>query len=292
MARTLVTGARGFVGRNLVAHLRELGETVIDSACDLSDRRETEWLFQTTYPTHVYHCAGRVRGIAGNMANQEAAYRENVLINTNVVEMCVRYKVEKVVALGTVAMYGGAGPHFREDGILGAPPHSSEFGYAVAKRGMLAHLQTTGLAWAMPICTNMYGPHDRFDKEHGHCVPALVRKFHEGEPVVWGDGTQKRDFLYIRDAVRALHLLMEKGDGIINLATGQSSEIVEVCGWLSSFSGHSWIYDERKPMGQKERSYDVSRIAAMGWKPQYCLGGGLKETYDWYVANSQAARKR
>lgn len=294
-ARILVTGAQGFVGRNLFLHLKASGFTNIyglGTEYELTDALSCDVPFAGG-PEYVFHCAGFVRGIAGNMANQEKAYRINTLINTNVVAACIEHKVKKIVALGTVAMYPGSIGQtlLPETSLLSGPPHKSEYAYATAKRGMLAHLAVSGLDWAMPICTNMYGPHDRFDVEHGHVIPSLVRKFYEGSSTIWGDGSQRRDFLYVKNAVRALVTIMEKGQGAINLATGETHSIRTVAEELSRLSGHSYTYDATKPVGQHSRSYDVSRLSALGFKPEYTLEQGLKETYDWYAANHLNARK-
>jgi len=291
--RVLVTGGYGFVGHNLVDYLQCSRYTHVlgEHAPDWADTSKTHDFFDRNRPTHVFHCAGFVRGIAGNLANQEKAYRVNCQINTNVVAACVEHKVKKVVALGTVAMYPGYDRCWREEEVMSDEP-DAEYGYAMAKRGMLAHLEVSGLNWAMPICTNMYGPHDRFDKEHGHVIPSLVRKFHERDVTVWGNGSQRRDFMYIKDAVRALVTIMEKGEGPINMATGETHSIRDVTNILSAYTGCDTItWDETKPLGHTHRSYDVGKLAALGFKPEYTLEQGLKETIDWYAENEKTARK-
>lgn len=292
-ARILITGNRGFVGRNLWDYLYVQGVKPFPAGTfDLTERGLVDALFSAVRPDYVFHCAGFVRGIAGNMANQEKAYRINALINTNVVAACLDHKVKKIVALGTVAMYPhGLEGQFKEDLLHFGRLHAAEYGYAAAKRGMLTHLEVSGLDWAMPICTNMYGPHDRFDSEHGHVIPALVRKFHEGNPIIWGDGAQTRDFLYVHDAVRALVLLMAAGQGAINLATGAAHKLSTVAEELSRLSGRSYSYDATKPVGQRSRSYDIAQLTALGFAPEYSLTQGLQDTYAWYIANHLNARK-
>lgn len=297
-ARVLVSGGYGFVGCNLVSHLQRSGHANVigEHAPDWINAEKTADFFERMRPDYVFHLAGYVRGIAGNMANQAESYRINTLINTNVIAACIKHKVKKVVAMGSVAMYPMV------VGLIDAPseecwlhygcPHTGEYGYASAKRGMLAHLEVSGLDWAMPIATNMYGPHDRFDKEHGHVIPSLVRKFHERDVTVWGDGEQRRDFLYVKDAVRALVAIMEGGHGPINMATGETHSIRDVVGILSAHTGCDTItWDETKPVGQRSRSYDISQISALGFKPEYTLERGLAETMDWYAENEATARK-
>ena len=105
----LVTGANGFVGSNLVRYLETAGYRSVfgltSSDCDLTDRRSVKRWFQECRPYYVFHLAARVRGIMGNMNGQGEGFLQNILINTHVVEACQEYRVKKVVALGTVAMY-------------------------------------------------------------------------------------------------------------------------------------------------------------------------------------------
>ena len=300
----LVTGANGFVGTNLVEYLesRSFRNTfgLLSSDCDLTDRKSTLRWFQEVKPKYVFHMAGYVNGIAGNMKNQGNAYLRNVQINTNVIEAAQMFAVKKIVAMGTVAMYPpkakSEAKGFCEGEIFDGPPHDAEKGYAHAKRAMLAQLDTCGVPFALPIATNMFGGHDRFDVENGHCIPSLVRKSYEAgrdeEPMrVWGDGSAKRDFMYIKDVVMALHTIMEKVEGPINLATGVTHSIKDVVAILKECCGCTVEWDKTKPVGQMSRSYDVSRLIGAGFLCQHSLEKGLRETYEWYSKNEAVARK-
>lgn len=294
----LVTGSTGLVGANLVHYLRSKGfaHVIPLKHRDLTNRAETREAFEEHRPDYVFHMAGYVRGIAGNMANQAEAYLQNTLMAANVIDACRKVGVKKIVAMGTVAMYPCLDGPLREDMLFLGEPHHSERGYAHAKRGMLAQLEaykdSYGLSYALPVSTNLYGPHDRFNAETGHCIPSLIRKFHDarmvGEKVtVWGDGSAKRDFLYVKDAVEHLHTIMDEIEGPINLATGKSERIGEVVGILAEHTGMSnrIVWDDSKPVGQTYRSYSTR------FSPRHSLRQGLIETFDWYAANQAWARK-
>jgi GDP-L-fucose synthase len=300
----LVTGANGFIGSNLISYLENRSYRnvfgLLSSDCDLTDRRAAQRWFQEVRPAYVFHCAARVRGIAGNMQNQSDGFLKNCLINTHVVEACQIVGVKKIVAMGTVAMYPDspkdAERGFVECEIWEGPPHESEKGYAHAKRAMLAQLDTSGLSFALPVCTNMYGGADRFNIETGHCIPSLVRKAYEakrdGKPMtVWGDGSARRDFLYVKDVARALHLVMDKISGPVNLATGATHSIKDAATILAECAGCEIEWDTSKPTGQVTRAYDVSTLSAAGFAPRHTLEQGLRETYQWYVKNEAVARK-
>ncbi len=293
----LVTGAHGLVGSAVVNHLRASGFVNVvgpsSKDCDLRKAGETGSLFRYWRPDYVFHAAARVFGIVGNMNNQGLSYFENTLINTNVIEAARLVGVKKITAMGTNAAYPfPTMVPFRESLIFDGRPHSSESGYAHAKRGMLAMLEayeeSYGLDWAYLVSCNLYGPRDKFDPINGHVVPSLIRKFHEasgsGKPVtIWGDGSAQRDFLYVKDTAHAAFLIMERGHGAINLGDGTVRSIRTVVDALSVISGvTNIVWDSTKPNGQLYRTADLSRLSALGFNPSYSLEEGLKETWDWF----------
>jgi GDP-L-fucose synthase len=288
--RVLVTGHRGFVGKSLVKALWEKHDVLTTGLCDLTMPMQTHSVIMDLQPDAVIHLAAYARGLGGHK-DQHHAYLRNLRINTNVVEAAVAAKVKKFVAMGTVAMYPGDRELLlQENFLLWGPPHKAEYGYAQAKRAMLAQLECTDLDWTMALATNMYGPHDRFCAETGHCVASLVAKFHEKKdtflPVeVWGDGSQRRDFLHVEDAAAGLVTLLEKGEGLYNLASGESVMIALLVDRLAELSGVDYVYDTTKPVGHKARFVDIEKIKALGWKPQIPLDAGLMQTWNWYLTN-------
>lgn len=307
-AKILVTGAGGLVGKNLVAYLHEAGfQNVVAAdrkACDLSNFQATKSFFEQCWPDYVFHCAGYVNGLMGNLRNQGVAWIQNTLININVVEACHQVGVKKIVALGTVAMYPDPLPSnpLYEECLWQGPPHHSEYGYAMAKRGMLAQLETYresyGLPFAVALSTNLYGPYDRFNLETGHVVPSLIRKFFEAKQdgktvTVWGDGSARRDFIYIGDAIRGLHLIMDRIDGLVNLVSGQTNSIHDVVDVLSKHVGMEGRiqWDTAMPNGQLIRAYDASKLTGAGFACHYNIASALPLTYDWFSTNYPNARK-
>ncbi len=303
--RILITGGRGMVGKHLYDHLTASGYVhVFITDVDLASPYYTLAAFSQIRPTYVFHMAAYVRGLAGNMKAQSYSFLRNTTINMNVIDACREREigVKKIVAMGTVAMYPGKeSEHYIESDLWNGQPHASEFGYGNAKRHMLAQLECYkndyGIDYVCAISTNLYGPHDRFDIEYGHVIPSLVRKFYEakrdGTPVnIWGDGSATRDFLYVKDAVRALVMMMESGEGAMNLATGDSYMISQAVEALGVHSKHDIVeWDTTKPVGQRHRQYDVTKLRKLGFEPEYSLAHGLKETYEWYSNNEPAARK-
>lgn len=307
--RVLVTGSGGVLGTALLAELRLSGCGEVAAPhrrdCDLLDEAATLALWRDYRPTIVFHLAGWVAGVQGNLNNAGRAFYENSRINLNVIEASRLAGVRKIVAAGTTAVYSDAAPlPMREDDVWIGAPHGSEASYAHAKRAMLAHLQAYktqyGLDFAYMICTNLYGENDRFDEAHGHVVPSLISRFErvgrEGADhiVIWGDGSPTRDFLYARDAARAfLFAAAEGATGAFNTATGEAMtirQLVETLADISQYQGEV-RWDTTKPLGQSRRSYDVTRLKGLGWRPEVTLREGLGRTASWYRANLEAVRR-
>ena len=294
----VVTGGGGVLGRALADELAMGSESVhllSRNDADLLDTNETVAAFKALKPRLVYHLAGRVHGLGGNARFPADLFRDNVRINTNVIDAATVSGCEKIVAVSTVAIYNTDAPKpVAETSIWQGEPHGSERSYGHAKRAMLAMLQAYrdqyGIAFAYPIMTNLYGPHDRFDPIYGHVIPSLVAKFHDSaqahKPVgIWGTGIAERDFLYASDAARALVLIAGGHEGPINVATGKAVPIRTVVDLMQQHTGVQDIsWDATKPNGELHRRYDTSILEHLGFRPAVSLAEGLARTYDWYAA--------
>jgi len=292
----LVTGSSGVLGTALT---QEIGEHYSDveaiksSDVDLRNFDSTLSYFQARRPDIIYHAAARVHGLMGNRMFPNDVYVDNIRINTNVVEAARLSGCQKFIAISTVAAYPDTQKlPIREDFLLEGPPHHSEQAYAHSKRAMLGHLQACqvqyGMNFTYVLLTNLYGLHDRFDEAHGHVIPSLISKFHRaaregGKVTIWGTGRARRDFLFSSDAASAIRLVGQKASGPINVASGMTVPVSSVVDCLSRISGVSDVaWDDTKPDGQLDRSYDVTRLRELGFHPRVGLEEGLRLTYEWY----------
>jgi GDP-L-fucose synthase len=301
----LVTGCSGVLGQALLGELHQHYEGVVgirQTDLALDDWAATLDYFRQHRPRLVFHAAARVHGLMGNHDFPCDIYVQNIRINTNVVEAARQCDCEKITAVSTVAAYAHGLPMpIKETDFWNGAPHYSERAYAQSKRAMLAHLEACkaqyGLDFMYPIVTNLFGPHDRFDEVHGHVVPSLISKFynsiHAGSPVqVWGTGAAQRDFMFAPDAAKAIVLASRTKSGQVNIATGETVPIRLLVEALSEVTGVTNIeWDASKPDGQLDRTYDVSHLRELGFRPQQSLTEALKLTYDWYVENFAAARR-
>lgn len=307
--RILVTGGTGLVGRNLVARLEAEGEEVVSvgSEHDLRDADATVALFRDVRPTLLFHLAARVGGIYANSTQKPGFYRDNVLINTHALDAAVEEGVRYVFAMGTGCAYPKRleGEVLFERDYLDGIPEETNDAYAYAKRGMLVHLEALREHGVLDYCyclpANLYGPHDNFHPEHSHVVPALVRRFVEARDAeadavsIWGDGSARRDFLYIEDCIDAMMLLLaSRTSGAVNVATGVQTSIATLASTIRDVTGFGGRieYDTSMPAGQAGRLFDTGRVKAAGWTPAHTLEDGLRRTVAWFEEHRSEIRER
>jgi len=298
--RVLITGGTGLIGTNLHNRLKQEGfeSHAIGSQYDQRDPQMAKKAFDDFKPTLVFHLAARVGGIYANSNYKADFYSDNVLINTHVVNECVRNHIKYIFAMGTGCAYPKRleGSILKEETFLDGIPEITNDAYAYAKRGLLVHLNALSQAKVLNYCyclpANIYGPHDNFHPTHSHVVPGLVRRFCEAKTnqqervTIWGDGSAKRDFLYIDDCVDAMVLLAEQAfSGPINVATGQLTSINELANAIKEscdFEGKI-EHDLSYPTGQHERLFEMSKMKTLGWAPKHNFKEGIRKTVDWFT---------
>jgi GDP-L-fucose synthase len=239
-----VTGAAGSLGQELV---KTLGISHPDAILlapsraelDLSDKEAVREYVSLNHPTHVFHLAAKVFGIAGHKEQPSSSLIENTLIDYSVFSALIEFPPEWVYYSSTVAAYGYPYKNLplNEDDWLSANPHESEMGYAFSKRHGLSYLEilhlTNGTKFVYGLTTNMFGSGDRFLEGRGHVVISLLEKAAKNVDTdtpleVWGDGTASRDFLSTKTASRLIIDLIDTHAGVVNIASGQEIYIKEI----------------------------------------------------------------
>ena len=306
----LVTGGRGFLGRVVCRRLTEAGAARVlaptHAEVELRDPGAVETAFRSAKPDVVVHLAARVGGIGANQRRPGTFFRDNLLMGVNVLDAARAAGVKRLVVVGTVCAYPKFTPvPFQETSLWDGFPEETNAPYGVAKRalqvGMAAYRQEFGLGGAYLLPANLYGPHDDFDYETSHVIPAMLRKCEEaraaGRPEVtlWGTGTPSREFLYVEDCAEAIVLAAAKVDDPepINLGTGREVTMRELARLVAEAVGFqgTFRWDASRPDGQPRRALEVSRARArLGWSPRTRLEDGLKATIEWYRANPNARR--
>lgn len=308
-ARIFVAGHRGMVGSAICRALERRGFTRLlkrsRSSLDLRDAAKVEAFFADERPENVFLAAARVGGLVANDSRPADFVRDNLQIQTNVIDSAFRHGTGKLCFLGSSCVYPRLAPQpITEDALLTSSLEPTNEWLAIAKIAGIkmcqAYARQYGFNAISLMPTNLYGPGDNFDLETSHVVPALIRKFHEaraggaGTVIVWGSGTPRREFLYVDDLADAACLLMDEYDSpeIINVGVGKDIEIADLArmiGEVAGFEGEI-VFDRSKPDGTPRKLLDVSRCSRLGWRPRTGLAEGLRSTSAWYLANVERAR--
>jgi GDP-L-fucose synthase len=308
-SRVFVAGHRGLVGSAVLRELRKAGYSdlvIADSKeLDLRSQVEVEKFFSSKRLEIVILAAAKVGGIHANATYPVEFLRDNLQIQTNVIDAAWRHGVSKLCFLGSSCIYPKLAPQpISEDALLTGPLESTNEWYAVAKIAGIklcqAYRRQYGFNAISLMPTNLYGPGDNFDAMNSHVLPALIRRFHEAKiggadvVTVWGTGSPRREFLHIEDLARAVVFLTQvfEGEDLVNVGCGEDvsiGELAELVARVVGFSGRI-EFDASKPDGTPRKLLNVSRLTGLGWRPQISLEEGLRSTYDWYVRNLREAR--
>jgi GDP-L-fucose synthase len=301
-----VAGHNGLVGSALVRRLRAAGASQLllrsRTELDLTSAPAVERFFAEHRPELVYLAAAKVGGIEANRSQPVEFLRENLLIQTHVIDAAYRHGARKLLFLGSSCIYPKLAPQpMREEDLLTGPLEPTNEAYAIAKIAGLklcqAYRREFGFNAICAMPTNLYGPGDNFDLKGSHVLPALIRKCHEASVQhaaaveVWGTGTPRREFLHVDDLADACVYLMQHYDaeGPINVGWGEDVSIAELARLVAATVGFRGAlqFDPSKPDGTPRKLLDTSRLTALGWRPRISLAVGLASTYAWYRQHAQ-----
>jgi GDP-L-fucose synthase len=305
-----VAGHRGLVGSAIVRKLESEGYDNLllrtSKELDLRNQAAVDSFFAEYKPRYVFLAAAKVGGILANDTYPADFIRDNLQIQTNIIDAAYRNGAEKLLFLGSSCIYPKLAPQpMPEDCLLTSPLEPTNEWYAIAKIAGLkmcaAYKRQYGFNAISAMPTNLYGPGDNFDLKSSHVVPALIRKFHEAklagksEVEVWGTGTPRREFLHVDDMADACVYLMNEYDGEqwVNVGVGEDvtiRELAETVKVVVGFEGELH-FDTTKPDGTPRKLMDVSRLNKAGWKAKIGLREGLAGAYEWYIAKENKCQK-
>ena len=299
--KILVTGGNGFLGKNVVRNLENLGisDIIIQSSSDCDLRNMGNCKKAVDGIDVVFHLAAHVGGIGLNREKPGELFFDNLMMGTQLLHESKMANVKKFIALGTVCSYPKFTQiPFSEDDIWNGYPEETNAPYGLAKKMLLvqskAYREQYDFHSIVVIPTNLYGPDDNFDPSSSHVIPALILKISNAKKnnldqiEVWGDGSPTRDFLFVDDAAEGIVQAAEKYDEIPPLNLGSSEEIsikklVSLISNILDYNGKIF-WDKLKPNGQPRRCVSYIRAKEkIGFEPKTRLSDGLKQTIDWFL---------
>jgi GDP-L-fucose synthase len=308
-ARIFIAGHRGLVGSAIQRELTRLGYTNIltrtRAELDLLDTAAVARFFAETKPEYVFLAAAKVGGILANNNYTADFIRDNLIIQTNIIESAHQANVKRLLFLGSSCIYPKLAPQpMPESCLLTGPLEPTNRPYALAKIAGIemcwSYNRQYGTQYLAAMPTNLYGPNDNFDLNTSHVLPALIRKTAEAiksgasEITVWGTGTPRRELLYSDDLAQACVFLMNLDDTryatllteteppLINIGTGEDvtiRELAETVAHVLGFSGQL-VFDTTKPDGTPRKLMDVTRLHELGWHHTTSLEQGIRLTWN------------
>jgi len=297
--KVLVTGASGLVGNALQSEIgnKHISDWVFLSskAGDLTWEEDVRTIFECYHPEIVIHLAANVGGLFKNMNQPAEMYEDNILMNTLVLKYSRIHKVKKVISMLSTCIFPDGYEPLTEDVLHASPPHSSNEGYAYAKRMLDVHSRILtsahGITSICLIPTNIYGPHDNFHLENAHVLPALIHRCYLAKQnnmpfVVKGTGTPIRQFIHSRDLAKmilwATHQCETSGRYICSPPVEAQVTIAQVACYVAKCFDYegALVFDTTAADGQYKKTVcPHSQFASMHFTDLY---KGIHETVEWF----------
>jgi len=305
--KILITGSNGLLGNALKKILGDGHVYHTRKDADLTNYEETYNYFKNKIVEDgidtIIHAAARVGGLSANINNHQKFFKENYLINNNVIKVCSTFKVENFVNILSTCIF----PHenitypLTSEQIDVGPPHPSNYGYSYAKRlsGYETQIFRNILKknWYSVVPANLYGPHDNYNLEDSHLIGGMIHraylcKQNNEKFVVWGDGSPLRQFVHSEDLAKLIlwsltNWKLEKHCMMVDETEYSVLQIAKIICKKFDFVENDFVFDDTKPKGQfrKPAKSDVNHFKFKS------IEEGINETIDWFIENYGNVRK-
>lgn len=301
--KILLTGARGMVGQNILSLAVEHEHEFLSPSSaqlNLLDGNAVHEYISTHKPDMVIHAAGIVGGIQANMAQPVKFLVENMQMGLNILTASNAFGVSQFLNLSSSCMYPrDASNPLSEDLILKGELEPTNEGYALAKvtsTRLCEYIskENPEQTYKTIIPCNLYGRFDKFDPNHSHMIPAVIRKIHEAKKAnleeidIWGNGEARREFMYAEDLAAFVFYAIDHFKQMpqnLNVGLGTDYTINEYYQAVARVVGYRgrFKHDLSKPVGMKQKLIDDTKLKAFGWSHSTCLEAGIKKTYQFYL---------
>lgn len=303
--KIFIAGGRGLLGSAIYKVLiKNENKAIIlkpnSTELDLSNLSKTNLWFKKNRPNYVILAAAKAGGILDNMKSPVNYMLDNIKIQTNVIECSYKYKVKKLIFIGSSCVY----PKFsknpiKEDSLLEGRLEETNQWYAITKIHGIKMCQAfhnqfnCNFSSVMPC--NLFGINDKYNENNSHVIPALIKKFYfakvnkKKSAEVWGSGKVKREFLFAEDCARAIYLILKSKEyfDLINIGSGKEISIKDLSEKIKKIVNFNGCikYNKKMPDGVKQKKLDIKKIKKLGWKEEISLSEGIKLVYSNFLKN-------
>jgi len=303
-SKIFVAGHRGLVGSSIIRKLKDDGydNIITKQRCnlDLRNQKQVDEFFEEERPDYVFLAAAKVGGIGYNKSIPADFIRENLQIQTNVIDSAYRNGCKKLLFLGSACIYPKHAPvPIKEEYLMTGPLEETNIAYSLSKiAGYMMckkYTEQYGFETVSVMPNNLYGINDNFIVEQCHVIPGFINKFISAKEknlssvTCFGDGSPTREFLFSDDLADGLVFLMNNCSDpeIINIGPEREVSIKELSEIITKLVGYTGeiIWDTSKPNGTPRRALDTSKMSSLGWKAKTKLEDGLKITIEWFLQN-------
>lgn len=303
--KILILGKNGLVGSSLVRQLEKRNDITLFAPpradLDLLNQSQVFTYFKSNRPDYVVFAAAKVGGIKANNSFRADFIYENLATTVNCMKAAFDSNVEKFLFLGSSCIYPKYCPQpIKEEYLLTAELEPTNEPYAIAKIAGLKLAENFrrqyGKNFFSVMPTNLYGINDNFHPENSHVIPALINRLKDtidkklNSFEIWGTGNPRREFLYVDDLANACIFLLDNNFELpyhMNVGAGEDisiRELAEVVAKEMNFKGRL-KFNTDYPDGTPQKLLDISKIKALGWKPEISLEEGIRRTVQFYLQN-------
>jgi GDP-L-fucose synthase len=301
--KILLTGSRGMVGRNIIEHVSALKHEILSPTSielNLLDSESVQNYININKPDMIIHAAGVVGGIQANMSHPVKFLVDNIQMGLNILMSAKASGIKKFMNLGSSCMYPrDAQNPLSEELILKGELEPTNEGYAIAKVASTRlceyiNREDESFLYKTVIPCNLYGKHDKFDPEHSHMIPAVIRKIDNAKNKnlksidIWGDGLARREFMYAADFADFVYYAIDNFEEMpqnINVGLGYDYTINEYYQKIADTIGYQGEFtnDLSRPTGMQQKLIDDTRLKKFGWQYQTSLEQGIQKTYNYFL---------
>ena len=306
-SKIYIAGHKGLVGSAIFRKLKKKGYkkilTVDKSKLDLTNQSKVYNFLKNEKPKFIFIAAAKVGGIYSNNKYPAEFIYNNLIIQSNLIHSAYLCGIKDLIFLGSSCVYPRlCRQPIKEEYLLDGPLEKTNEAYAIAKIAGIKMCESYNLQFKtnykclMP--TNTFGPNDNYSSLNSHFFPALIKKIHEikikdkKELIIWGDGSPKREVVYVDDIADACIHFMKKNfkETMLNIGTGRDYSIKQyvkiILDLILPNKKIKVKYDKSKPNGTPRKVMDVSLSKKYGWKSNTDLKEAIKLTYSDYLSKN------